>query len=97
MYGAGVEQTQLQEAMPAPQLQTSASLPATNPMQQPAPAAPMVQQQQASPDQYAQLIARAQEIKGQGGLLTAPTARPTEPVTAGLTRGPGVGPSALAA
>jgi hypothetical protein len=101
MYGAGVEQAALQQAMPSPQLQQGASLPATNPhaMQAPAASAPAPQGEPppVAADQFAQLIARAQQLKGQGGLLTAPTNRPNEPVTAGLTRGLGPGPEALGA
>jgi len=99
MYGAGVEQAALQQAMPAPQLQ-GASLPATNPMQQ-ATAPPAGQPPAAPPmpaaDQFAALMASAQQLKGQAGLLTAPSARPGEPVTAGLSLGPGPGTEALQA
>jgi hypothetical protein len=45
----------------------------------------------AKPD----LMAIAQQLRGGGGLLQAPTARPSEPVTAGLRIGPGGGPEML--
>lgn len=100
MYGAGVEQAALQQAMPAPQLQQGTSLPATNPNEAAmagAPTSAPAVAQRAPADKFAELIARAQQIKAQGGLLTAPSARPNEPVTAGMVQGLGPGPDALAA
>jgi hypothetical protein len=42
------------------------------------------------------LMAIAQKMRGETGLLQAPTARPNEPVTAGMNYGPGPGREALA-
>ena len=58
------------------------------------------QQQAPSPSQppmdFAQVMAEAQKMADQGGLL-ARTDRPDEPVTAGLPVGPGPGPEAMTA
>lgn len=54
-------------------------------------------QRRASPQDFQALLAQAASIKDQTGLLTAPTLRDNEPVTAGLQRGPGPGVEALAA
>jgi len=87
VYGAGVEQMALQKAMPAPQVA---------PVQAPRPAAPT---QPGAPEQgpvdFGAVLAKAKEMQSQTGLLAAPTARPNEPITAGLVRGPGAGPEAL--
>jgi hypothetical protein len=37
----------------------------------------------------------AQGLQGAAGLLTRPTGRPNEPITAGLSSGPGPGPEAM--
>lgn len=102
MYGAGVEQMALQRAMPAPQLAGGQSAPAAQSAQPgPSAEAPMTpaQQQQpevASPDErFARALAAAQQLQGTTGALRQPTMRPNEPLTAGLTTGPGPGPEAL--
>jgi len=90
MYGAGVDQMELQRAMPAPNL-------AQGPVAQPvAPApAPAPAQAAAPPPSFDQVLAQAQGMRDQTGLLSLPTMRPDEPVTAGLSRGPGGGPEML--
>lgn len=91
MYGAGVEQMQLQRAMPAPNLaQGPVAGPAGPPPAGPATAGP------APAQGFDAALAMAQGMRDQTGLLQQPTARPDEPITAGLTRGPGPGPEVLA-
>lgn len=90
MYGAGVEQMQLQRAMPAPNLAQGPTAPVVAPGPAPAPV-----EAQAPPPSFDQVLAQAQGMRDQTGLLSAPTTRPQEPVTAGLTRGPGGGPEML--
>lgn len=81
-YGEGVAQQQMIAAMPAPDLRRS--LPPTAVSPSPAP---------ASVDG---LMAAAAAVSANGGgLLTRPSSRPDEPVTAGLPVGPGAGPEAL--
>ena len=105
MYGAGVEQMQMQRSMPAPNLR-SASSPGSSagPAVSPAarmpgePPQPVMQAAQPSEaDRYQQALDAAQGMREQVGLLTRPSARPYEPVTAGLSTGPGVGPEILGA
>lgn len=86
VYGQGVEMLQMQRAMPSPQGQPT-----------PAPAAPpsAAALPAGNPDAYAAMMQQATGMREQTGLLTAPTNRPTEPITAGLSRGPGAGPEAL--
>ena len=79
---------QMQRAMPSPQ-GVGVPAPAAPPTANGAPATP-------NPDAYAAMMQQATGMREQTGLLTAPTNRPTEPVTAGLSRGPGAGPEALA-
>ena len=87
-YGAGVEQMAMQRAMPAPQVAGAG---------QGAPGAPAPAPGGAPPRiNMAELMQRAQALQPATGLLPAPTNRPNEPVTAGLSRGPGPGPEALA-
>lgn len=87
-YGAGVEQQQLETALPTPsQPSLQAAAPTggqtgTQPVAAPAPS-------------FADVLSAAQAAGGDTQLLTMPTTRPGEPVTAGLTRGPGVGPTAM--
>lgn len=91
-YGEGVQQQALQRQMPAPDLvsQTSQALSAAS-----APAAPQEEQPVVTPAQnYAAQLAAARQVTG-AGLLAAPTTRPDEPVTAGLTLGPGPGRDVL--
>jgi hypothetical protein len=88
-YGAGVEQQRLQKAMPAPKNQTPqvVAQAARQGVQQPA--------QQQPAQQGMNLAAIASELRGKVGMLGAPTNRPMEPVTTGLSRGPGAGPEVL--
>lgn len=85
-YGAGEDQMAMQRAMPAPQVAGTAVA-----AQPSGPAAST----SAGPPDLAMLMQAAQGLQGQTGLLTQPTNRPGEPITAGLSSGPGVGPSAL--
>jgi hypothetical protein len=86
VYGAGVDQMAMQRNMPAPQ--TQGQRPAgTAPPDSPADV--------AVPVDRAAALAAAQSLRGQTGLLTSPTTRPNEPITAGLSRGPGPGPEAM--
>lgn len=89
MYGKGVEQQRLQEAMPAPQAQPMQAVPPAAPppgavptSAAPAPADPM---------------AAAAALRDRVGLLGPQTARPNEPVTHGMVQGPGAGPEVLGA
>ena len=88
VYGAGVEQMAMQRVMPAPNMQSPAAA-----IPQGASSAPAA----AGPVDPARVMALAAGLKEQTGLLTAPTQRPNEPITAGLSRGPGPGPEILAA
>lgn len=84
-YGAGVDQQQLETAMPTP----GAALPAAAPP----PAAPTAAPAPAYNHEAA--LAAASQYADQTGILKGDTTRPNEPITAGLTRGPGPGPEAL--
>ena len=91
-YGRGVDQEQLQRAMPAPNVQAQqdqmlARASSGAPGGVPVPAAP--------PMSFDQVLAAAQGQGAGAGLLTQPTARPDEPLTAGLPIGRGPGPEAL--
>lgn len=79
-YGEGVEQQAMQRAMPAPDM--SASTPNA-----PTAAAPGPPPEPVDP---AQLLGSAPI-----GLLSGGTQLPGQPLTAGLSSGPGVGPEAL--
>lgn len=85
-YGAGVDQQQLEESLPTPGRQNMSPAAVAPAQQQVAPAAPY--------DHQAALAAAA-SLSDQTGLLKADTARPQEPITAGLSGGPGPGPEAL--
>jgi hypothetical protein len=99
-YGQGVAQSQMQRQMPAPKApQVPAIQTRTAPSAQPRmnlplanAAAPAPQNAPARPD----IMQMAQQLRGQAGVLGAPSARPSEPVTAGLPVGPGSGPQVLA-
>lgn len=84
-YGQGAEMQTLDAAMPAPNMQ-AATVP--SPGTDAAPGSP------APPDHMA-VLGAAQQLGNQTGLLTQDTNRPQEPITAGLSRGPGPGPEAL--
>lgn len=85
-YGLGVDMLQMQRAMPAPQL-------AGQPIRPGVPASPTGTPGGGSPSAMQSAVG----LRDQTGLLTTPTLRPTEAITAGLSRGPGPGPAALAA
>lgn len=102
-YGMGVEQQRLAEAMPAPNLRPPGGAPAPSGMESPPPAQPSAGEQVIPPtpdevraQQYQAALAAAQQMRGRAGILTNPTRRPQEPVTAGLPIGPGPGPEVLA-
>lgn len=95
-YGMGVQQMQLQRAMPAPNNAQADQSALPTPSQMPPPpqaAQPPAQQQPQMT--MGDVIAQAQGMAGQGGLLNAPTSLPNQPVTAGLPSGPGPGPEVL--
>lgn len=88
-YGNGVEQQQLEAAMPTPN-----AAPAT-----PNSGAVTPNQAQTAPNtapyNHEAALAAASQYADQTGILKGDTNRPNEPITAGLTRGPGPGPEAL--
>ena len=90
-YGAAGQQIAAQRALPM------AGTPTVQPAQAPgAPASSAPQAPQGAPgpqDLLAQTLAH--NGPGDAALLSAPTARPNEPVTHGLPGGPGAGPEAL--
>lgn len=99
-YGEGVQMQQLQQTMPAPQVVQPATVPPGGGGGAAAPSAPVAAAPAPTagapaPASPPDLLAIAQEMRGRAGLLTAPTARPNEPITAGLPSGPGPGPEAL--
>lgn len=93
-YGRGVEQEELQRAMPAPnsaaeaqtQIARQAQAAASPPQAAGAPPQPM---------DFGALLAAAQGQGHGAGLFMNPTARPNEPQTAGLPIGRGPGPEVL--
>jgi len=87
-YGQGIDQINAQKAVPLPDARTplapvSQNSPGVVPSAQPAMTAP------ATP------MSAGLEMMPSPSLLTQPTNRPNEPVTAGLAMGPGAGPDAL--
>lgn len=92
-YGAQVDQVALQTAMPAPRDTTGRDLSVA--AQQPAPESGPVQGVPVQGAQGADPMQLAAALRGQVGVLAAPTGRPDEPVTTGLTRGLGAGPEVL--
>ena len=103
MYGAGVDQMEMQRQMPAPQV--APPPPGDVPRGTSAPGAQMaatnaearqgVEVERAGLDKT-QVLELAKGLRDKMGLLTQPTRRPHEPVTAGLPSGPGRGPEVLA-
>lgn len=94
-YGMGVQQMDMQRALPTPQN-----------LQQTVPVTPATAQQQptgvsnqavgAQPvDPHAAALAEASAMRQHTGILTRPTSNPNEPITAGLGVGPGPGPEVL--
>jgi hypothetical protein len=96
-YGQGVAQSGLQRQMPAPQAAQTPT-PPTPPQPRVAlpPAAQLQAARAAPPQARPDLMQLAQQLRGQAGVLGAPSVRPQEPVTAGLPYGPGAGPQSLA-
>lgn len=88
-YGKGEEQMALQRAMPAPQATQRTVL---APPAQAVSQLPGVQQAPADPQQLASIV---EAMRGKAGLLRGGTGRPAEPVTSGLSSGPGPGPEIL--
>jgi hypothetical protein len=93
-YGHGVEAQALEAVAPTPNFQDgmgSNDIPA-------APGAPGVP---AGPppgndaDRFERAMQAAQQMQGQMGSLGQPTSRPNEPVTTGMSIGPGAGPEAM--
>lgn len=97
-YGQGIKQEMLARQMPAPNVRAGAVAPQSVPMRPEASpvAAPAPQPVVQAAPQRPDLMAIAQQLRGQAGLLERPTQRPNEPVTAGLNVGPGPGREALA-
>lgn len=94
-YGEGVAQQSLQRQLPAPDLvrQTSNALSAGVADSGGSPATPA--SPQMTPEQRYEAVMQAARGTQAAGLLTQPTARPSEPVTTGLPIGPGPGPEAI--
>ena len=90
-YGRGVEQAQMQQAMPTPRgnAAVTAAMAQGQAQAQARPAAA------AAPAQQPDVMALASQLRNSVGLLKTPTDRPNEPVTAGLAGGPGPGPEVL--
>lgn len=100
-YGMGVEQQRLAEAMPSPNSRppTPDASPASMAVPPPAPGVsaggPAPSPDAVRAEQFQAALAAAQQLKGRAGMLTQPTTRPNEPVTAGVSIGAGPGPEAL--
>jgi hypothetical protein len=95
-YGEGPESAALQRSLPAPAAATPAPPP---PVGQPVADGSASGQGAPPPSraaQFAAALAAAQNTQG-AGLLRQPTALPDQPVTAGLSTGPGAGPEILPA
>jgi hypothetical protein len=95
-YGNGVEAQALEAVAPIPNFQTAPPAPGAAPAA--APGAPGVPGQPVQPNEaqrYERALLAAQEMQGQMGLLGRPTTRPNEPVTTGMSMGPGAGPEIL--
>lgn len=91
-YGQGVEAQALEAVAPIPNFQAA---PAVKPAAAGQPAAPAGPPQGTDAERYERALLAAQEMQGQMGSLSRPTARPNEPVTTGMSRGPGAGPEAM--
>lgn len=91
-YGEGVAQQEMQAQLPAPDNRVMAARPSA-----PAAGPPVEQQEPAAPMMSLQDIIQRASMAGMegGGMLGMPTQRPDEPITAGLSSGPGPGPEAL--
>ena len=97
-YGKGIEQQRFEQAMPLPQVQPpnpGTPPPTQSPGVPPSPQAGSLAAPALSPRGPTDPMQAAAQMAGRAGLLNAPTARPNEPVTAGLRSGAGAGPEAL--
>ncbi|MCB1900740.1 MAG: hypothetical protein KDH16_15695 [Rhodocyclaceae bacterium] len=93
VYGASVQQQALAQTMPLPQQQGAPAVAAA-----PVPTAGAAGTPQPQPPlDFSQIIAAGAAMRDQTGLLHRPSMRPNEPLTAGLSRGPGPGPEILGA
>jgi hypothetical protein len=98
-YGEGVEQQQLQETLPAPERGTEIAAPtAAGPSSAPAPGGSPGGPSQGGPPAVAGVDPAAiqQFLASNQPRLLGGTASPDEPITAGLSSGPGAGPEVLA-
>lgn len=93
-YGEGVAQQQMQRELPAPNRREQAAAPAAAPTQMPDVAHHEPAQAALSLND---IVARAAQMRADvgDGLLFAPSERPDEPITTGLSSGPGAGPEIL--
>lgn len=88
-YGADQALMDVQRTLPAPQVDGVPVAPAT------APATPGPQPGQVQRMDKAQVLELAKGLREKMGLLTQTSQRPQEPVTSGLSSGPGRGPEIL--
>jgi hypothetical protein len=92
-YGQGVELNTLNAALPTPNMHQAQPAPQPTEAQG---AAGTASSEPAPPGyDHEAAMAAATGMRQQTGLLLDTTAKPNEPVTAGLMRGPGPGPEAL--
>lgn len=89
-YGAGVEQQALQRAMPSPQAQPVGAVAAPQ-----SPSTPTATQSASAAPAPSDPMAAAAAFRGRADLFGPSTTRPDEPVTHGLSRGPGAGPEVM--
>lgn len=96
-YGEGVAQAEMQAQLPAPDNRTMAARPAPPPQGQGQPQTATHTPEPTGAPSLQDIIMRARGGMGDtpNGLLRMPTQRPNEPVTAGLSTGPGPGREAL--
>lgn len=95
MYGAGVEQARLQAAMPAPNLRSAPGVSSPQATPAVAPTAPAAPSGPSEAERFRAAVQAAQALQGQTGLFREATTKPDEPLTAGLSVGPGPGPEVL--
>lgn len=109
MYGMGVEQQRLQEALPAPQARIEVAQPVSAGQgvvggagvgadMGDGEAGDIAGGAMSAPsreEQYMQAMQAAQQMRGAAGILTRPTDMPDVPVTNGISSGPGAGPEIL--
>jgi hypothetical protein len=92
MYGKGKELSTLDRQMPTPNVQARTQQVVQQAARQPTQASAGAQPTVAPVDRA---MAAAQQLQGRAGMLSQPTQRPMEPLSAGLPSGPGPGPEAL--